>query len=252
MAIQLDRFYPLTLNVVSQTYEGYGLYCLRHDPTRTIYLGSTTLLRSKLRWWAYSMMDPTTKAELPAKVKNLLASCGRDLAQWSWSLLSSAPPAGFQPNHKRANRPEWQLVSRLHETNPAVLLNSVPTHGTRFASSTIVTSTRGTAPLTYLKTRLGLRRGRVPDTLPPHSWHVDPRQLGKWGSPFVSFASYLCRSMQAVSPKVMNPSGEAIASLYADWLAAVPASERTACERGEVPYTIDAALAVPVPRGYEA
>jgi hypothetical protein len=245
------RYFPLDYINTSQLPDTYGVYVLKHDFTRRVFFGSTRHLKSKLTWWHYVLTAERTKGHIPLPIRDMITQCGNlpNLKLWQYAVLDEQMPTRFNDRAVGVNRPEWPYIARLAETNPDVLLNDP--HQKRGRAAMPKAQTRlGMTPMSYLKLKLKLKSGHVPDVQPPHSWRVHPYELREWGSPSIPFAHYLQRSMSA--DNVRNPSANVIASLYDKWLRHVPASERERLQlEALVPYTIDAALSVPVPQGYE-
>lgn len=250
------QYTPLQKHLIESVPNVFAVYALKHEPTARIYLGSTNLLRDRLRWWLYAISNEASAAEIPMRMREILlpVAFGRRAETWSYQIVDTTKPDRYNPHAKYDGRPEWPMVRRLNETNPHLLLNNVRHLAPRQLRPVQVTSTKGPAPLTHLGKRLGLQVGTNPSQvfaeLPPHSWHVDPRDITPWGSPSVPFASYLYRSLKAMQPVNRNPTSDAIAGLYVEWLSHVPASERETI--GSVPYTLDEALALNTPRGYDS
>jgi len=255
-------YIPLLRHLVHNAPNTYALYSLKHLPTSRILLGSTFLLRDKLRWWHTIIVNPNAKGHRPLKMIELLGSYGRDPAHWGWLILNQTVPPGLTRHASRMLRPEWAYIKRLHETSPDLLLNNYHTdplwlHPVR------ATSRLGMSPRSYLAIRLGVKYGVRYEAQPPHSWRVDPRALEPLGFHDIGFPGYLLRQLK--HKNVHNPSAEAIVQSYTEWLSHVPVSERGAIIlRGSdivevrppsgVPYTpprtIDEALKVPVPPGW--
>lgn len=213
----------------------YAIYALRHEQTKRVYIGSTSLLRDRLRLWFYAI-EGRSKAYLPDKMTETLLAHGRVPIDWSWKILDDVLPADYDKYSKSIERPEWPLLARLQSQNPELMLNN-PVSATRYDPNHIypaqVTSRRGIQPLTHLAVRLGLKAGRKYQGMPPHSWYVDHRTIVPFGNPMVSFACYLLRSCKAMQPRSINPSPAAVEGLFAVWLRQVPTG---ALELG-VPYT---------------
>jgi hypothetical protein len=242
----MQRHIQLTTPNIKRTHNGFAIYSLKYEPLAQIYLGSTALLRDKLYWWHHVISRRDTAATLPWRIADILKDRGNLPEAWSFSVLDTDRPERFNAKARGAERPEWPLVARLHATSPHLLLNNAAAVLRPRRAPPL--TTRGPQPLTYLAIRLGLRKGPDYQAMPPHSWAIDPTDLGGSGSPMVPFALYLHRSAKA--ERSINPSPEAIAALYRKWLAHVPVSEREAA--GTItPRSIDEALAVPVPRGYD-
>lgn len=224
-----------------------AVYYLRHDPTRRFYIGSTMFLRDKLLWWNYALRTPESSAHLPVKMRDVLKQHGYQPVQWSYRVADIPMPERFNAKARLIHRPEWPKIQQLMESELGYLLlntlmadkplHRVPAYGRR----------GGMAPATYLAIRLGEKRGYAFAEQPPTKFGVQMVDLLPVGANRVPFALYLYRSLKASG--VYNPSGEAIAGLFDKWFADVPASEREAAGKA-VPYTIDAALAVPTPKGW--
>jgi hypothetical protein len=129
------------------------------------------------------------------------------------------------------------------------VLNNSPTR-TDPRRKLALRSNKGISPLRYLKGRLGMSNYRYYAGQPQHNWTVDKRTLTAGVGPTaVPFALYLLRSMECGQPRHFNPSSEAIRELYRHWRRFVPQHE-PAFTHPE-PSTINDALAVPVPTGYQ-
>lgn len=248
----MTPYNSLLPHVIVHAHKGYALYSVKHIPSGRLYVGSTAYLRQKLYWWHYTIAKPHARGKLPKRVRELLTSFGHDPNQWQWRLLTDQAPAHFNRFAKGELRPEWPYVAHLAKTTPDLVLNETEP-SRRQIQAVAVRSKRGMMPRTYLGLRVGaIRQGPLHDHEPPHSWAISPAKLIEVVSPHVSFGSYLYRSLK--TQHIAAPSREAIADLYREWLAHVPESERTAwrlsAEPG-VPYTMDEALAVPLPRDYE-
>ncbi len=240
------HYVPLLRHLIADAHKGYAMYSLKHIPTSRLYIGSTASLCDKLRWWHTAIVSPNAKVHLSPAMTNTLAEFGRHEADWAWMIMSSIPPEGWSRHHKHELRPEWPYVKRLHETTPDLLLNNTAPMRISAIVPARVTSRMGMSPRSYLAIRLGVKHGVRYASLPPHSWRISTRALPPLGFQAISFPGYLLRQLREA--KVYNPSAETIAASYHHWLGHVPVTERAAL--GEVPYTIDHALNVPVPRGY--
>lgn len=241
----------LSLENIKRAPDTYAVYVLKHQPTARVFFGSTTNLRSKMRWWYYAIQKHQPNSKLPLALFELLlpSDQGRFPEHWTFAVVDMQKPPGLKPLAWGQDRPEWPLVSRVYETSPRLLLNTIDR---RKAPRQHVQTFMGQQPLTYLGNKLGYGKRSVilPATLQPHSFRLDMRKLQPACAHSVSFAMYLYRACLAMQPRSKHPSPQAIAELYATWLASVPMSEREAVGK-QVPYTIDAALGVVTPRGYE-
>lgn len=236
------------LGIDTEVPNVYAVYALKHNPTARIYFGSTLYLRTKLCWWYNAIAAPATSACLPEKMRNVLADHGHFPDAWSYAIVDTQKPAEYNPRAKDIHRPEWPLIERLTQTGNAHLVLNRTWFGKEYKVVGYSGRRGGMAPSTYLAIKLGLRKGPLYSEMPPHNFKRDPTSLVPMSAPNVPFALYLHRSLAGMY--IRNPSPEAIAELYAKWLAGVPGSEREAVGN-EVPYTIDAALNVVTPRGYD-
>lgn len=247
----MSEHQQLTLENIKRTPTTYAVYVLKHQPTGRVFIASTNNLRSKLRWWYYVIRKRQPQSKLPVAIFEVLLSTehGRFPAHWTFSVVDMSRPASHKPLAWGEDRPEWPLIMRLYETQPHLVLNTIDR---RKAPRQRVQTTMGQQPVTYLGNKLGYGRQNevLADVMQPHSFRLDMRKLQPACAYTVPFAMYLYRACLMMQPRDKHPSPAAIAELYATWLERVPMSERETVGN-KVPYTIDDALNVPTPRGYD-
>ncbi len=259
----MNRETPLNTANIETLPEEAGIYVLKHGPTGRLYFGSTTNLRARMRQWFYQIGNIENanplKSSLPALIRVTLhggqtpywgAQHGHGTEQWRWlyKVIRLGVPDDFKPKGHVYSKPEWPLIEALARSRPELVLNDIrPPKG----NTTTQRGNRGVSPLRYLRGRLGFDNFRYASGQPEHHHEVDPRKLPAGvGSTDVPFATYLLRSMtNCEGKKNLNPSPAAIQELFRHWRRYVPTHDPVFSH--PEPGTINDALNVPVPAGYQ-